>query len=76
MVKGVGGRNCVALSSAETEFRDMAKGLCELLWLRELVEEIGYSSRPTMRLFCENRASIQIAQNSVQHDRTKHVKID
>ncbi|KAJ6942193.1 hypothetical protein NC652_008108 [Populus alba x Populus x berolinensis] len=37
------------LVETETEFRDMAKGLCELVWLRELVEEIGYSSRPTMR---------------------------
>ena len=66
----------VALSSAKVEFCGMAKGLCKLLWLRELVEEIGCSSRPTIRLFCENKASIQIAQNSVQHDRTKHVKID
>ena len=66
----------MALSSAEAEFRGMAKGLCELLWLRELMEEIGYSSRPTMRLFCDNKAAIQIAQNPVQHDRTKHVEID
>lgn len=27
----------VALSSAEAEFRGMAKGLCELLWLKELL---------------------------------------
>ena len=66
----------MALSSAKIEFRDMANGPCELLWLRELVEEIGYSSRPTMRLFCENKATIQIAQNPVQHDGIKHVEID
>jgi hypothetical protein len=54
----------------------MAKGLCNLLWLRELVEEIGYSSSLPMRLFCDNKAAIQIAQNPVQHDRTKHVEID
>jgi len=66
----------MALSNAEAEFRGMAKGLCELLWLRELVEEIGYSSSPLMRLFYDNKAAIQIAQNPVQHDRTKHVEID
>ena len=32
----------VARSSAEAEFRGMAKGLCELLWLRRLLMEIGY----------------------------------
>ena len=66
----------VALSSAETEFRGMAKGLCELLWLRRLLEEIGYSSSSAMNLFCDNKAAIEIAQNPVQHDLTKHVEVD
>ena len=29
-----------------------------------------------MNLYCDNRAAIQIAQNLVQHDQTKHVEID
>jgi len=29
-----------------------------------------------MRLFCVNKAAIQIAQNPVQHDRIKYVEID
>lgn len=29
-----------------------------------------------IRLYCDNEAVIRIAQNSVQHDRTKHVEID
>ena len=32
----------VALSSADAEFRGMAKGLCEILWLRRLLTEIGF----------------------------------
>ena len=32
----------VALSSAEAEFRGISKGVCELLWLRSLLTEIGY----------------------------------
>ena len=66
----------VALSSAEAEFRGMTKGLCELLWLKRLLEEIGCSSGSTMNLFCDNKAAIEIAQNPVQHDRTKHVEVD
>ena len=29
-----------------------------------------------MNLYCDNRAAIQIAHNSVQHNRTKHVEIN
>ena len=28
-----------------------------------------------MRLYCDNKASIKIAYNPIQHDRTKHVEI-
>ncbi|KAK3007336.1 hypothetical protein RJ639_016752 [Escallonia herrerae] len=69
-------QNVVALSSAEAEFRGMAKGLCELLWLKGLLAEIGYSSKSSMNMFCDNKLAIQIAENPVQHDRTKHVEVD
>jgi hypothetical protein len=29
-----------------------------------------------MKLWCDNKSSINIANNPVQHDRTKHVEID
>lgn len=66
----------VALSSAEAEFRGMAKGLCELLWLKRLLTEIGISHTSEIDLFCDNKATIAIAQNPIQHDRTKHVEVD
>ena len=66
----------VALSSAEAEFRGMAKGICELLWLRKLLTEIGFAPSCEMDLFCDNKAAIDISHNPVQHDRTKHVKVD
>ena len=38
-------QNVVARSSAEEEFRGMALGLCEALWLRFLLHDLGYLSR-------------------------------
>ena len=29
-----------------------------------------------MRLYCDNKSAISITHNPIQHDRTKHVKID
>ena len=54
----------------------MAHGVCEILWLRILLLDLGlYQSSPLM-LYCDNKAAINIANNPVQHDRTKHIEID
>ena len=66
----------VALSSVEAEFRGISKGLCELLYLKNLLSEVGYHSESEMNLYCDNRATIQIAHNLVQHNQTKHIEID
>ena len=66
----------VARSSAEAEFRGMALGVCELLWIRNVLSDLGFEPRETMTLYCDNTSAIAIAHNPVQHDRTKHVEID
>ena len=69
-------QNVIASSSAEAEFRGMALGLCEALWLRLLLQDLGYLSRQPIRLFCDNKAACDVTCNLVQHDRTKHVEVD
>ena len=66
----------VALSSAEAEFRGIARGLAEILWIRKLLTEIGYPPTQSSKIMCDNEAAIQISENPVQHDRTKHVEVD
>ena len=63
-------------SSAEAEFRSMANGICELLWIRRVLEDLKKEVELPLKLFCDNKAAISIAQNPVQHDRTKHIEID
>ncbi|KAL8145769.1 hypothetical protein AgCh_003786 [Apium graveolens] len=66
----------VALSSAEAEYRAMARGVHELLWIRLFLTEVGLRSDTPMKLHCDNKSDIAIAHDPVQHDRTKHIEID
>lgn len=69
-------QSVVARSSAEAEFRAMAQGICEGIWLNRLLEELRVPLKHPMVLYCDNQAAISIAKNPVHHDRTKHVEID
>ncbi|KAH9762305.1 protein kinase domain-containing protein [Citrus sinensis] len=69
-------QSVVARSSAEAEFRSMAQGECEVLWLKRVLEELKQPFSLPMRLYCDNKLAISIAHNPVLHDRTKHVEID
>lgn len=66
----------VALSSAEAEFRGIAKGVTKIFWLKKLLSELGFQAKKECKLYCDNTAAISISENLVQHDRNKHVEID
>ena len=69
-------QNVVARSSVEAEFRGMALRICEALWLRLLLMDLGYLPRQPIQLYCDNKAACDIAHNPVQHDCTKHAEVD
>lgn len=54
----------------------MTLGICEVLWLRLLLRDLGYLPRQPIRLYCDNKTACDIAHSPVQHDRTKHVEVD
>jgi hypothetical protein len=69
-------QHIVSRSTVEAEYRVMSVSLCELLWLKNLLSELKLSTNSTMKLWCDNQSAINIANNPIQHDRTKHVEID
>ena len=69
-------QSVVARSSAEAEFRALAHGICEALWVEKLLQELKVHSAPPIKLYCDNKSAISIAHNPVLHDRTKHVEVD
>lgn len=59
----------------EVEYKAMAHGLIELL-LKLLLSDLVVQVELQMKLYCDNKAAISIANNSVQNDQTKHTEID
>ena len=58
----------VALSSVEAEFRDIAKRVTEILWLKKLLCELNVPPKQACKLFCDNQVYINISENPVQHN--------
>ena len=54
----------------------MALGMCELLWLKILLDDLKIKWTTPMRLYCDNNSVISIVHSPVQHDKTKHVEVD
>ena len=66
----------VPRSSAEAEYRGMALGICEILWLKLLLSDLGIQYDQPMKLFCDNKVTCDIAHNPVQQDIIKHVEVN
>jgi hypothetical protein len=67
-------QNYVALSTAEAEY--IAYGACcaQLLWMKQTLRDFGCEFNKIL-LLCDNESAIKLANNLVQHSRTKHIDI-
>ncbi|EOX92630.1 Uncharacterized protein TCM_001548 [Theobroma cacao] len=54
----------------------MAQTVCEVVWMYQLLSEVGLKSSLPEKLWCDNQAALHIASNPVFHERTKHIEID
>jgi len=70
----------VALSTMEAEYMALTEATKELIWIRNLLAELGYTNdkadanSPT-ELYSDNQSAIALAKNPVSHARAKHIDI-
>ena len=68
-------QDCVSLSSTEAEFRALKAMTQELIWIKELLVELGIEHKEPMLICCDNKSALYISANPVLHERTKHMGI-
>ena len=69
-------QSVVSRSTTEAEYRALSLGVSEMLRVRNLLSELNVLRKGPFRVWCDNKSAINIANNPVQHDRTKRVEID
>jgi hypothetical protein len=64
----------ISLSIAEAEYIVAGSCCTQLLWMKTLLGDYGFS-QDTMTINCDNTSAINISKNPIQHSRTKHIDI-
>lgn len=67
-------KQTAALSTAEAEYIALSQAAQEGIWLKRLLGDLGVKSISTVILE-DNQGAIAIAENPVNHSRTKHIDI-
>lgn len=63
-------------SSDEAEYRVVAHGCYELIWLKTLLSKMGFKQNEPIKLHSTGNSTIKLAKNPVCHERTKHMEVD
>jgi hypothetical protein len=64
----------VALSTIKAEYVVVGQCCSQLLWMRQTLWDFGYNLSK-VPLLCDNESAIRLADNPVEHNRTKNIDI-
>ena len=62
----------MSLSSTESKYVALADTAREVMWLRNLLEGLGYEQHAPTKLYRDNNGALAITQNPQYHKCTKH----
>ncbi|CCA67899.1 hypothetical protein PIIN_01770 [Serendipita indica DSM 11827] len=63
----------VSLSSTESEYTTASAAGCEIMWMRQFLEEIGYDISIPSPLYLDSASAIQVVKNPEHQTTMKHV---
>lgn len=66
----------VSRSSTEAEYKALENASAELIWLKNLLHELGVPKTTAPTLFCDNTGATYLCANPIYHSRMKHVALD
>jgi len=53
----------------------LSEAVKEATYLKTTVAKLGFNELTEINIFCDNRGTINLAENPVMHTRTKHIDI-
>ena len=65
---------CVALSSTEAEIIAASMCACDVAYVREILQHIGYAPRGPTAVCCDNKGVTDIARDPMSTNALKHVR--
>jgi hypothetical protein len=65
----------VALSTTEAEYIAACDACTEAVWLRKLVSRLFDWVLDSTVIYCDNQSYVKLSENTVFHDRSKHIEI-
>jgi hypothetical protein len=68
-------QSTVAISSVEAEYMALSSATQEMLYLRQLLEDIGYAQEEATIIYEDNQPCINLANDQTYSKRTKHIDI-
>ena len=65
----------VTLSTTEAEYISAVQAGQEIIWLRNLFTEFGYTFNTGSKLYMDNQSAISVAKNPEHYGRMKHLDL-
>ena len=65
----------MALSTAKAEYVAAYSASYEVVWLRKLLFDLFDLQLDATCIYCDNQSCVNLSENSMFHDKSKHVEI-
>ena len=65
----------MALSTAKAEYVTTCSDSCEVGWIRNILFDLFDLQLDATCIYCDNQSCVKLSENSVFHDKLKHIEI-